>query len=287
MGLCRYNTTSNGCKTSNGIDVNGSAEAIKDGSDIRTGSNRNILCTTSEGIKNNVDTDSITDKLPINPAVVSKDSVDMTSNNLKATSAVNDLNLSSVFAPTELDLNCSPQQVILVKTDDLASRALLTPIRGSPVELPVQHIHHHHHVHHFHSLDREQPLSNLKNMPYKNPEESQHLRSLNVVVGPVEGNAGNRSLDKSGSGSKYGSNDQNVSSTIVHAGGTNVESELHREGNSGNGDASGSASRNRKDQSRYAHEETSLTKFHHKKDRRFGYKVIMLNYIKDQGLLNF
>lgn len=263
-----YNTTSNGCKTSNGIDVSSSLEPNKDVSEIGTCSNRNLLCPSSEGMKNNVDMDSITDKLPINPAVVSKDLVDMTSNSLKATSAINDLNLSSVFAPTELDLNCPPQQVILVKTDDLASRALLTPIRGSPPELSVQHIHHHHHVHHFHSLDREQPLSDLENMPYKNPEESPHLRSLNVSVGPAEGNA-----DKSGSGSKYGSNGQNGSSTIVHAGGTNVENEVHVQGNSGSGDACGSASRNRIDRNIYANKEASLTKFRHKKDRRFGNKA--------------
>ncbi|KAL8149861.1 hypothetical protein AgCh_006759 [Apium graveolens] len=265
-----YNTTSNGCKTSNGIDVSVSLEAINDESDIRTSSNRNLFCPSSEGIKNNVDMDSITDKLPINPAVVSKDSVDMTSNSLKATTAIDDLNLSSVFAPTELDLNCSPQQVILVKTDDLASRALLTPITGSPPELPVRHIHHHHHVHHFHSMDSERPLSKHENMPYKKPE--------NVVVGPVEGNAGNCSLNKSGSGSKYGSNGQNVSSTVVHAEGKNVESEVHVEGNSGSGDATGSASRNRTDESRYAHEEASSTKFRHKKDRKFGYKLHTLTH---------
>ncbi|KAL1815965.1 hypothetical protein ACET3Z_018539 [Daucus carota] len=260
-----YNTTSTDCKTSNVIDVSGSLEAIKDKSDIRTYSNRNTLCPSSEEIKKKVDIDLITDKLSINPAAVSKDTVDTTSNKLKATPAINDLNLTSVFAPTGLDLNCPPQQVILVKTDDLASQALLSPIRGSPSEPTVQHIHHHHHhVHHFHSLDREQPLSNLEKLPSKKPEVSPQSRSLNVIVGSVEGNTGICSLNKRGSGSKYGSNGQNGSSTVVHAGGTNAESEAYIKGNSENGDASGSANRNRID---------SLTKFRHKKERRFDNKA--------------
>lgn len=276
MALCRINATLNGCKTRDGINVSGSLETVKNESDIRVCPKGNIFCPSPGGVNHNVDMGSVTDKLSINPAVISRDKV-TSSEKLEATSAINDLNLLSVFARTEMDLNCQPQQIILVKTDDLASPALLTPIRGSPRELPIQHIHHHHHVHHFHNIDREQPLSNNEDLSYKKlTEESAQLRSLNVFVGPVEGNPGNCSLNKSGSGSKHGSNGQNGSSTVVHAGGTNVESDIHIAGKSGSGDASESGSGKRMDQSRSGHREASLIKSR-QKEPRFGNKVMMLN----------
>ncbi|KAL8135993.1 hypothetical protein AgCh_010562 [Apium graveolens] len=268
-----YNTTSNGFKTCDVINISGSQETVKDKSEIRLCSNGNLSC---QGIDNNVDMGSITDKLSINPAVVLRDKV-TTSDKLEATSGINDLNLSSVFARTEMDLNSPPQQVILLKTDDVVSPALLTPIRGSPRELPVQHIHHHHHVHHFHNMDREQPPSKIEDMSYKKlTEESTQLRSLNVFVGPVEGNTGNSSLNKSGSGSKHGSNGQNGSSTLVHAGGTYIESDVHMAGKSGSGDASESGSGNRMEQNRTGHREASLTKFR-QKERRLGNKARHVN----------
>lgn len=282
MAPCRYNTTSNGFKTCDVINISGSQETVKDRSEIRLCSTGNLLCT---GVNNSVDMGSITDKISINPAVVSRDKV-TTSDKLEATSAINDLNLTSVFAREEMDLNCPPQQVILLKTDDVASAALLTPIRGSPRELPVQHIHHHHHVHHFHNMDREQPPSKIEDLPYKKlTEESAQLRSLNVFAGPVEGITGNSSLNKSGSGSKHGSNGQNGSSTIVHAGGTNLESDVHIAGKSESGDVSENGSGKRIEQNRSGHREASLSKFR-QKERRLGNKVMMLN-ISNQGLLHF
>lgn len=271
--ISRYNT-SDGFKMLDVINISGSQETVKDKSEIRLCLNGNLLCP---GVNNKVDMGSITDKLSINPAVVSRDKV-TTSDKLEATSAINDLNLPSVFARTEMDLNCPPQQVILLKTDDLASPALLTPIRGSPRELPVQHIHHHHHVHHFHNMDREQPPSKIEDLSYKKlTEESAQLRSLNIFNGPVEGNTGNCSLNKSGSGSKHGSNGQNGSSTIVHAGGTNVESDVHIAGKSGSGDASESGSGKRIEHNRSEHREASLTKFRQKKERRLGNKARYVN----------
>ncbi|WOG96533.1 hypothetical protein DCAR_0415869 [Daucus carota subsp. sativus] len=238
--ISRINATLNGCKTRDGINVSGSLETVKNESDIRVCPKGNIFCPSPGGVNHNVDMGSVTDKLSINPAVISRD---------------------------------KPQQIILVKTDDLASPALLTPIRGSPRELPIQHIHHHHHVHHFHNIDREQPLSNNEDLSYKKlTEESAQLRSLNVFVGPVEGNPGNCSLNKSGSGSKHGSNGQNGSSTVVHAGGTNVESDIHIAGKSGSGDASESGSGKRMDQSRSGHREASLIKSR-QKEPRFGNKA--------------
>ncbi|KAK1403433.1 Two-component response regulator-like APRR7 [Heracleum sosnowskyi] len=268
--ISRYNTTLDGFKTRDMINISGSQETVKDKSEIRLCSDGNLLCL---GVKNNVDMGSITNKLSINPAVVSRNKV-TTSDKLEATSVINDLNLSSVFAQTGMDLNCPPPQVILLKTDDLASPALLTPIRGSPRELPVQHIHHHHHVHHFHNMDREQLPSKIEDLSYKKlTEESAQFRSLNVFNGPVEGNTGNCSLNKSGSGSKHGSNGQNGSSTIVHAGGTNVESDVHIAGKGGSGDASESDSGKKIEQNRSEHKEASLTKFRQKKERRLGNKA--------------
>lgn len=268
--LCRSNTTSNAFKAPievNGSSslVNGSLEIVKNeyASDIRSFSNINLLYPNSDVVNNNVDLGSITDKLSINPAVVMKDK-------LEAASAINDLNLSSVSTPMKKDLKCPPQQVILVKTDDLASTAVLAPIRGSPQEHPIQHIHHHHHVHHFHNMDRQKPLPNLDDLSFmKLTADAAHFGSLNVLVGPVEGNTGNYSLNKCASGSKHRSNGQNGSSTVVRAGGTNVESDVQVAGKSGKGDASASASGYKIDQNKSAHREAALTKFR-QKERQFG-----------------
>lgn len=269
--LSRSKTTTNAFKAPievNGSSslVNGSLEIVKNesASDIRSFSNINLFYPNSDVVNNNVDLGSITDKLSINPAVVLKDK-------LETASAINDLNLSSVSTPMKKDLKCPPQQVILVKTDDLASTAVLAPIRGSPQEHPIQHIHHHHHVHHFHNMDRQQPLPNLDDLSFKKlTADAPHFGSLNLFVGPVEGNTENYSLNKSASGSKHRSNGQDGSSTVVHAGGMNVESDVRVARKSGKGDASGSASGYKIDQNKSAHRQAALTKFRQKKERQFG-----------------
>lgn len=79
--------------------------------------------------------------------------------------------------------------------------------------------------------------------------------SSNVLGGPAQGNVGYYNINSSFSGSKYGSNGQNGSSTAINVGVTNIESDNRIAGNSGSGDASssGGRSRNRVDDNKLAH----------------------------------
>lgn len=231
----------------------------------------NLPNQTADGVENSVGTGSMTDKVSIKQTVVLKDK-------LAATSATNNLNLSSVSTSVKKDLKCSTQQVILVKSENLSSTANLAQISGSPQEHPIHHIHHHHYVHHFHNMDGKEPMHKIDDLSFKKlTADAPHFGSLNVFVAPIEGDGGNYNLNKSGSGSKHGSTGQNGSSTVVHAGGTNTESDVLLTGKSGSGDVSGTGSRSRKDQNKFEHREAALTKFRQKKkDRQLGNKVINL-----------
>lgn len=116
-------------------------------------------------------------------------------------------------------------------------------------ELRIHHIHHHHHVHHYHNIDTtEQPLSN---------HDAPHCGSSNVMGGggggPVEGNLEHYSLNRSGSGSKHGSN--------VNFEVTKVENDVDKSGNTINHDIS-------------AKRKAALTKFRQKRELRCFQKKV-------------
>ncbi|KAM7468149.1 hypothetical protein LguiB_015711 [Lonicera macranthoides] len=125
----------------------------------------------------------------------------------------------------------------------------------------IQHIHHHHHVHHYHDD------FSLKKLAVDSP----HCGSSNVLGGPIEGDPENYILNRSASGSKHGSNNQNGSSTTAKGGGTMVERDVLG-GKNGGGDAGGS--QNMIEQNKSVHREAASTKFCQKrKDRCFQKKV--------------
>jgi len=103
---------------------------------------------------------------------------------------------------------------------------------------------------------------------------AQQCGSSNVLEGLVESNAGNYSVNGSASGSNYGCNGQNGSSTALNAGVTNVESENGAGGSSGAGGISGKNGGNGADEGRVAHRVAALNKFRQKrKERCFEKKV--------------
>ncbi|XP_076921373.1 two-component response regulator-like APRR7 [Bidens hawaiensis] len=149
----------------------------------------------------------------------------------------------------------SSEQVIPKKADGT------TPSDLHP-ELHIQHIHHHHHVHHYHNIATDQPLLS-KHDEFglsKLAADAPHCGSSNIKGGPVECNLENHSLNRSGSGSKHGSNVPNVESNVGVA------------GKSGSGDASGGGSGRARHNS--AEREAALTKFRQKRETRCFQKKV-------------
>lgn len=132
----------------------------------------------------------------------------------------------------------------------------------------IQHIHHHHHVHHYHDD------FSLKKLAIDSP----HCGSSNVLGGPIEGDPENYILNRSASGSKHGSNNQNGSSTTAKGGGTMVERDVGLGGKNGGGDAGGS--QNMIEQNKSVQREAASTKFCQKrKDRCFQKKVTYIDLL--------
>ncbi|KAA8518817.1 hypothetical protein F0562_016409 [Nyssa sinensis] len=260
----RYNTASNACKAPIGITGSSSpldsVEVVKKESicNIRSHSNGNPPYQSSNVGSNDIDMFSTTNKVFTYTKVLKDKS--------KATSAVNDLHPLCTFQHIKGDVMCNPQQVILVKADDMAATAVLAPPRGSHLEL---------YHHHFPDMDQQKPLCNHANLSLeKVAADAPHCGISKVLGGPVEGNAENWSLNRSVSGSNHGSNGENRSSTVVNAGGTNMESDNGLAGKSGSGDASGSGSGNRVELNKYAQRVAALAKFRQKrKERCFQKKV--------------
>ncbi|KAK9061451.1 hypothetical protein SSX86_018632 [Deinandra increscens subsp. villosa] len=164
----------------------------------------------------------------------------------------------------------SSEQVIPRKAD--AARPT-TPTDDPNQELHIQHIHHHHHVHHYHNIATDQPsLSKHDDFGLsKLAADASHCGSSNVKGGPIEGNPENNSINRSGSGSKHGSNVPNGSNTGVNLEVTNVESNVGVAGKSGSGDASGVGGR---DHHKSAEREAALTKFRQKREARCFQKKV-------------
>lgn len=183
---------------------------------------------------------------------------------------------SSAFRPVQNSCISSSQQVTTVKVADGEVNKIQAQTRGSQKQVQVQHHHHHHHHyhHHVHNMQQRQPQPDHEDISQKNMAgAAQQCGSSNVLGGPVESNAGNYSVNGSASGSNYGCNGQNGSSTALNAVVTNVESENGAGGSSGAGGISGKNSGSGADE-RVAHREAALNKFRQKrKERCFEKKV--------------
>ncbi|KAK1411834.1 hypothetical protein QVD17_32622 [Tagetes erecta] len=161
------------------------------------------------------------------------------------------------------------EQAAQAKSGDLPPSNALDPPR-------VHHIHHHHHVHHYNNVETKDTPANhvdpgLKNLAASAP----HCGSSNVVGAAVVGNIENCSLNRSGSGSKHGSNVQNGSSVGVNLEGKDGESGGALTGKSGGGGSGGGGSSEvRIDKHKSAQREAALIKFREKrKDRCFKKKI--------------
>ncbi|KAK6935971.1 Signal transduction response regulator, receiver domain [Dillenia turbinata] len=176
---------------------------------------------------------------------------------------------------------CLIQQGLPGKADDIAINNV-GPQGEFHEEVHIQHHHHHHHHyhHHVHNILQQQQRTahpdhdelSLKNMDAAAPQ----CGSSYVLGGPIEGVAGNYSVNGSASGSNHGSNGQNGSSTALNAGLTNVESDNGGAGSNGAAGTgiSGRISGNGVDEDRFAQREAALTKFRQKrKERCFEKKV--------------
>ncbi|KAL1549471.1 cheY-ous receiver domain [Salvia divinorum] len=260
----RYNTPTNVFKAPNGITgsssiLDNSTEVAKRESvgDLQVYSSNQVVYQSSNGVSNNIDMGSSTDKL--------------LKDKFEATSAINGIR-ASAFRIVKNDLRHNQQQSGLMP-NGIQSTDLCV---GSYQELKIQHPHHqnYHHHHPFHMEN--QPSSNHDESSLKKlAAEAPHCGSTNVLGGPVEGTLRNSSLNRSASGSNHGSNGQNGSSTAVNAIGNNAESDVGQAGKNGSGDASGSgcgsSSGNEK---KFAQREAALIKFRQKrKDRCFKKKV--------------
>ncbi|KAI3473244.1 hypothetical protein Pfo_030536 [Paulownia fortunei] len=263
----RYNTSTNIFKSPNGITgsssiLDNSIEVAKRESvgDIQVYSTDHIVYQSSNGVSNNIDMGSTTNRLPKDKS--------------EATSTINGLHRSA-FRSVKNDLRYSQQQVSLLPNGMQSTD--LCQARSSYQELQSQHPHHqnyHRHHHHFHNMEN-QPSSNQDESSLKQVAvDAPHCGSTNVLGGPMDGNPRNCSLNRSASGSNHGSNGQNGSSTAINAVGNNAESDVGQAGKSGSGDASGSGSGNRVDENKFAQREAALIKFRQKrKERCFKKKV--------------
>ncbi|XWS66956.1 hypothetical protein CRYUN_Cryun05aG0244700 [Craigia yunnanensis] len=264
----RYNTASNANKvpivnigSSSALDNN--LELTRKGSvcDIRSHLINDLPNQCSNVGSNNIDMGSTTNNAFPKPAVLKNKSV--------ASSTVRSSHPSSAFQSKKSDLLSATQKVVLDKADDVTTTAGQSQPRGIHQELQMQLPPHHYdqHRHRAHGMQQQPPEHDDLSLK-KMVADAPHCGSSTVLGGPVEGNAGNYSVNGSASGSDHGSNGPNGSSPAVNTVGTNVESNNGIAGKSGSGDASGSGSGSKSDQSKSAHREAALTKFRQKRKER-------------------
>ncbi|XP_024957260.1 two-component response regulator-like PRR37 isoform X6 [Citrus sinensis] len=160
-----------------------------------------------------------------------------------------------------------PAQPIQGKVDGAVGS--MAQERGVNQQVQVQHHHHHYHHchHHVHNVPQQQLANHdmlLKKMAAKAPNNG----SSNIVSAPIEGNAGNHSLNGSTSGSNHGSNGQSGSCTALNAEVENVESDngVPMKGKPAGGVGYGSTSGVIKN--RFAQREAALNKFRQKRKQR-------------------
>lgn len=261
----RYNAASNtkksptGCVGSNSPHNNSLEITKKDSSrDIQSHSSGNPPNQNSNGASNNIDMGSTTNNAFTKSAVKSEPGVASETKCLYQTSA---------FQPLKNNLICASQRVIVHNTEDTTT-PMVAPLKvDTHKDSATQDFHFRHENHNCiansvqHQLPPDHDAESLKKMAVTAP----HCGSSNVVV---EGNIGNCSINRSGSGSNNGSNGPNGSSKAANAGGTNVGSNNGLTGNSGSGDASGSGSANRVDQNKASQRQAALTKFRQKRKER-------------------
>ncbi|KAI3683779.1 hypothetical protein L1987_84294 [Smallanthus sonchifolius] len=110
------------------------------------------------------------------------------------------------------------EQAAYAKSGDIPPSDSLDPPR-------VHHVYHHHHAHHYNNIEpTETPANHVDSGLKSLAASAPHCGSSNVLGAAVVGNTENCSLNRSGSGSKHGSNVQNGSSTGVNLEGKDGES---------------------------------------------------------------
>ncbi|CAA0836459.1 Two-component response regulator-like APRR7 [Striga hermonthica] len=254
----RYNSSVNIFKSPNALTgsssvLDNSNEAAKRESagDMQIFSTDHILYQNSNGVSNNIDMGSTSNKLPKDKS--------------EATSAINGIHLSA-FRPVKNDLKYSQQQTGLFPSG-------MQP--NTYQELQIPHTHHQNfHNHHQCQNVENQPSSNHEDPSVKQLAlDAPHCGSTNLLGGSVDANnMVNCSLNRSASGSNHGSNGQNGSSG-VNAVGNNRESDAGQAGKTGSGEASGSGIGNKADEIRLAQREAALLKFRQKRKERCFKKV--------------
>ncbi|KAG2730040.1 hypothetical protein I3760_01G275500 [Carya illinoinensis] len=265
----RYNFASNANQAPTGnvgsCSPRNSSEAEKTDSlqKFRSNSNRTHPNQCSNGSSNNNDMGSTTNNVYTKQVAFSDKAA--------PNSAFKYLHPSSAFQPVQNGHNSPPQPIIQSKTDAAtASKVSAQTAQTRDIKQPVHVQHHHHHYHHHHH--------HVHNMPQQKPANQDDLSSENIAVealqcgssnmlsAPLEGKAGNQSMNGNGSGSNSGSNGQNGSITDLNARGTNTESD--------NGVVTGFATRSGIDTNNSAQREAALIKFRQKrKERCFEKKV--------------
>lgn len=265
---CRYNAASNADKAPTGSVGNSFPRddrmetTKKEFHNIQTSGNpTNHRATFAGAASNNIDVCYTTGNAFTNHVVFNKS---------VTASTVQQLYPASAFHPVKNDLFCAPQQVKTDNGGDEPARKVLAQLKGAHEEHHTRHLYiryDNYQVHHLagHGMQQQQPTDHNDFSLKKLATAAPHCGSSNVLSGPVEGNTGIYSINRSGSGSNHGSN------AAINIGGTNVESDHGGSGKSGSGDASGSG---RADDYKSALREAALTKFHQKKKERCFHKRV-------------
>ncbi|XP_062003182.1 two-component response regulator-like APRR7 isoform X1 [Rosa rugosa] len=263
----RYNAASNANKAPSGHvgsnsphDNNGESTNKDLFNDIPSHSSDNPPNQCSNGGSNNIDMGSTTNNNPREPLVINKTA---------AASTIQRLHPSSAFHPVKKDPMNATQLVLIDNANNGATTVLAQSRCAQTPQFQTQNLHQdydHHQVHHpvAHTMQKQQLPDHSDLSLKKLAAAAPHCGSSNVRSGPVEGNPGNYSVNRSASGSNHGSNGQNGS----NIGGTNMESDNGVAGKSGSGDGSGNQSENRVDENKFSQREAALTKFRQKRNER-------------------
>ncbi|CAK7325570.1 unnamed protein product [Dovyalis caffra] len=267
----RYNSASTADQAPTGnvgscSPLDNSSEAAKTESvqNLQCNSNSTPPNQRSNGSSNNNDMGSTTNNAFTRSLVIS--------DKLAPKFIVKCLHPSSAFQPGQNDYTCLPQPAIQGKGDAPIANAILAQSRGMNQQGQVQH--HHHCIHNM--PQQQQKLANHDDWSSKNmAAAAPRCGSSNILSTPMEGNAGNYTLNGSASGSDHGSNCQNGSSIALNPRGINMES---NSGAAGEGEIpgtdDGSGSRSGVGRNCFALREAALNKFRQKrKERCFEKKV--------------
>ncbi|MBA0804199.1 hypothetical protein Gohar_014345, partial [Gossypium harknessii] len=232
----RYNTASNANKfsfvnTGSSSARDSKLELTRKGSvcDVQSPLVNDLPNQYSNVGSNNINMASTTDNAFAKPAVLKNKSASSSTFRLG--------HPSSAFQPMKNDLLNAARKPVLDKADGVTTKAGLKQPRLTHQELDMQD-----------RLQHQQPTDHDTLSLKKMAADAPHCGSSNVLGGPVpvEGNAGNYSVNGSNSGSNHASNGPHGSSTLADTVGTNIESDngiAGKSGSGGSGDASGTGSR--------------------------------------------